>query len=329
MYKAFITGITGQDGAYLAKFLLDKGYEVHGGHRFNSTLDFWRLERLGIKDKINLVPMEFADFDNVIKVVEDHPVDEFYNLAAITQVPFTFSCPDYTDIVNNEAVRVMLDNLPVGTKFFQASTSSLFEDNQCGIQNESTEFAPISPYAKAKLRAHEYCELCRKEGTKVYEAIMFNHESPLKDEGYIFRKITKQLREVFELKRKYMEIGYMDGQKDFSYAGDIVRGMWLIMQGKPDVYCLGSGEGYTIRDIIEETWFQLSGDLMEWRGEGMEEVGIGMDSVNDVKVKINPKYYRRNDNQGMKADISKAKSIGFKIEYDFKKFISKMLHDGI
>jgi len=314
MKKAIITGITGQDGAYLAELLLKKGYEVHGTFRRTSSSNFWRIEELGIRENENfhLVEYDLTDLGSSIRLIEKVRPDEVYNLAAQSFVSVSFEQPITTGKITGlgavnllEAIRIIDRKI----RYYQASTSEMFGKVQEVPQKETTPFYPRSPYGVAKLYAH-WMTINYRESYDIFASsgILFNHESPLRGLEFVTRKITDGLAQIKLGKQEYIELGNMDAKRDWGYAKDYVKGMWLMLQAeKPDTFVLATGRTETVRDFVNMTCKALDIDI-EWKGFGVEEIGINK-ATGKVIVKVNPKFYRPAEVDFLKGDASKAKEV--------------------
>ena len=297
MKTAIITGITGQDGAYLAQFLLSKGYKVFGTYRRLSSSNFWRIKDLGIADNPNLALIEYdlTDLASSIRLVEKCDPDEIYNLAAQSFVGISFDQPLMTAEITGlgpvhllEAIRLINKKI----KYYQASTSEMFGKVQEIPQTEKTPFYPRSPYGVAKLYAH-WMTINYRESYDIYatSGILFNHESPLRGKEFVTRKITHSAAMIKFNKLKYLELGNLDSKRDWGYAGDYVEGMWSMLQSdSPDTFVLATGKTTTVRDFVRKA-FMYAGYEIQFQGSGIDEVGIDSRS-GEVLVKVNPKYYR-------------------------------------
>jgi len=309
MKKALITGVTGQDGAYLSKFLLEKGYEVSGTYRRISTPNFWRLEYLGVKDQVELIPFDLIDEPSIISAIQKTRPDEVYNLAAQSFVEASFDQPVATGNITGLSVTRFLDvirQIKPDTKFYQASTSEMFGNAKTSPQNESTPFHPESPYAIAKLYAHWITtNYSQSYGIFASSGILFNHESPIRGEEFSTRKITSGVAKIKAGKIPYIEMGNLDTRRDWGYAMDFVECMWLILQHDyPDTFVIATGENHLLREFVEKA-FEIAGFKIEWRGKGVKEEGV--DSVSgNVLVKVNPKYFRPRDIYSLLGDPKKA-----------------------
>jgi len=312
MKKAIITGITGQDGAYLAQFLLEKGYKVYGTYRRVASVNFWRIEELGIKNHPNLELVEFdlIDQSNAIRIVAEIEPDEIYNLAAQSFVGVSFEQPLATANITGlgavhllEAIRIVNPKI----KFYQASTSEMFGKVQEIPQKETTPFYPRSPYGVAKLYAH-WMTINYRESYDIFgcSGILFNHESPLRGLEFVTRKITDGVAKIILGKQDYIELGNLDAKRDWGYAKEYVEGMYLMLQApKPDTYVLATNKTQTVREFVKIAFRAVDIDLV-FEGEGIEERGI--DKKNGkVLVKVNPKYFRPAEVDLLIGDYSKAK----------------------
>ena len=297
MKKVIITGITGQDGAYLADFLLNKGYQVYGTYRRSASVNFWRIEELGIKDNPNLYLIEYdlIDATNSIRMVKDIEPDEIYNLAAQSFVGVSFEQPIATANITGlgavhllEAIRIVNPKI----KFYQASTSEMFGKVQEIPQSEKTPFYPRSPYGVAKLYAH-WMVVNYRESYNIFatSGILFNHESPLRGLEFVTRKITDGIAKIKLGKLDYIELGNLDAKRDWGYAKDYVEGMYLMLQAKkPDTYVLATNKTTSVRDFVKMA-FKAADIELEFKGEREDEVAINK-ANGKVVVKVNPKFYR-------------------------------------
>lgn len=306
MKRALITGITGQDGAYLAKFLLDKGYQVIGGYRRTATPGTWRLKALGIEDKVKLVPIELLEYENLVRVLEEVAPQEVYNLAAQSFVKLSFDLPVYTGEVDGIGVARLLEAVhrtdPL-IRFYQASTSEMF-GSAPAPQSEATPFEPRSPYGVAKLYAHWMVRNYRESyGLHSCSGILFNHESPLRGHEFVTQKIAQALK----AKRFPIELGNLDAKRDWGFAGDYVEAMWLMLQGKEAKdYVIASGKTWTVREFATIAAAQC-GLHVTWDGEGLNERGI--DTVDgSVVFQINEEFYRPAEVDWLQGDPSRAKA---------------------
>ena len=328
MKKAFITGITGQDGAYLAKLLLGKGYEVHGGVRRISQSETVRLAALGIADKVHMHEFDLIEQNNIYRVIRDVQMDEFYNLAAQSFVGASWELPVYTAEVDAMGPVRLLDTLRTlrpETRFYQASTSEMFGLVQEVPQSETTRLYPRSPYGVAKVYGH-YITMNYRESFDMHASsgILFNHESPLRGNEFVTRKITLGLAALARGGDDVIELGNMDAQRDWGFAGDYVEGMWLMLQqDKADDYVLATGVTTTIRDFFTYAAEEL-GMTLEWKGEGENETATDTKTGKQV-MRVNPKFYRPAEVELLIGDASKAeKKLGWKASVDIRTLAAMM-----
>lgn len=297
MKTAIITGITGQDGAYLAELLLEKGYRVVGTYRRTSSVNFWRIEELGIRSHTNLELVEYdlTDLSASIRLVQNLKPDEIYNLAAQSFVGVSFEQPLTTAEITGlgpvnllEAIRIVDSKI----KFYQASTSEMFGKVQEIPQKETTPFYPRSPYGVAKLYAH-WMVINYRESYDIFatSGILFNHESPLRGQEFVTRKITDSVAKIKLGKLDVLELGNIDAKRDWGFAKDYVEGMWLMLQAdKPDTYVLATNRTETVRDFVTMA-FKAVDIQLKWSGEAENEIAVdGL--TNKVVVKVNPMFYR-------------------------------------
>lgn len=297
MLKTIITGITGQDGAYLAQLLLEKGYVVFGTYRRTSSVNFWRIEELGIQNhpNLHLVEYDLTDLSSSIRLLQTTGATEVYNLAAQSFVGVSFEQPITTAEITGigpvnllEAIRIVNPEI----RFYQASTSEMFGKVQAIPQIESTPFYPRSPYGVAKLYAH-WMTINYRESYNIFgcSGILFNHESPLRGREFVTRKITDSMAKIKLGKLDVLELGNLDAKRDWGYARDYVEGMWRMLQAdKPDTYVLATNRTETVRDFVSMA-AKAAGFTIEWQGKNEHEIGI--DSATGKKlVTINPKFYR-------------------------------------
>ena len=335
MKKALITGITGQDGSYLTELLLDKGYEVHGIIRRASTFNTKRIDHLmenkDIMDKkLFLYHGDLADSSNLNRVLEKAQPDEIYNLAAQSHVQVSFEVPEYTAEVDAIGTIRLLDAIKqngLKTRFYQASTSELYG----GLpgtepQSETTPFYPRSPYAAAKLYAY-WITVNYREAYDLYacNGILFNHESPRRGETFVTRKITRAVAEIVAGKKEKLSLGNLDAKRDWGFAGDYVKGMWMILQqDKPEDYVLATGETHTVREFVELS-FKHVGIEIRWTGCGIDEKGIDK-ATGKVLVDVNPRYFRPTEVEVLLGDPTKAEQkLGWKREVSFKQLVKMMV----
>jgi len=309
---AFITGVTGQDGAFLANFLLDKNYKGYGGMRRPSLKNLSTLEYLGIAEQVKLIEFELAEQSNIANTIRDIKPDEFYNLAAQSFVATSFKQPISTGIVDGLGVTCILDSIKVyspETKFYQASTSEMFGLVQEIPQKESTPFHPRSPYGVAKLYAH-WMTVNYRESYNLFatSGILFNHESELRGPEFVTRKITLNVAKRSAGGSEILELGNIDAKRDWGYAKEYVEGMYLMLQAdKPDTFVLATGETYTIRYFVEQA-FSYIGREIRWQGSGTQEVGLDSKS-SEILVKINPEFYRPAEVELLMGDPTKVKQV--------------------
>jgi len=312
--RALITGITGQDGAYLSELLLRKGYEVFGAFRRTSSVNFWRLEEVGVQNDPNyhLVEYDLTDASTTVRLVANIQPDEIYNLAAQSFVAVSFDQPITTAHITAlgalhllEAIRIINPKI----KFYQASTSELFGKVQETPQTEKTPFYPRSPYGVSKLFAHWTTVNYRESyGIFACSGILFNHESPFRGKEFVTRKITDAVAKIHLGKQKILELGNLDAKRDWGYAKEYVEGMYLMLQhSTPDTYVLATNKNWTIRNFVELA-FKVIGREISW--EGKNESEIGKDArTGEMLVKVNPRYYRPCEVDVLIGNAGKAKKI--------------------
>ena len=314
MKKAIITGITGQDAAYLAELLLEKEYQVYGTYRRTSSTNFWRIEELGIDQHPNLTLLEYdlIDLSSAYRIINKVKPDEIYNLAAQSFVGVSFTQPIATaNITGVGALNILeaIRTIDPTIKFYQASTSEMFGKVKEIPQSEETPFHPRSPYGVAKVFAH-WSTLNYQESYNLFASsgILFNHESPLRGKEFVTRKITDSVAKISLGLLDIIELGNLDAKRDWGYAKDYVEGMYQILQAeKPDVFVLATGRTETVRDFVEMAFKSINIQL-KWEGENENEVGINVES-GSVLVKINPKFYRPAEVELLIGDPTKAKNI--------------------
>ncbi len=314
MKKALITGITGQDGSYLAEFLLEKGYEVHGIVRRASISNTARIDHLIKENKIKLHDGDLTDSSGLIRLVGEIKPDEIYNLAAQSHVQVSFDAPEYSGDVDAlgvlrilEAVRVC--GLTKTCKVYQASTSELYGKVEEVPQRETTPFHPYSPYAVAKLYGYWIVKEYRDAyGMFAVNGILFNHESERRGENFVTRKITLAAGRIAEGLQDHLELGNMDSLRDWGYAKDYVECMWLILQQeKPEDFVIATGVQHTVRDFTEKA-FKANGIDIRWEGKGLEEKGYDA-STGKMLVSVNPQWFRPTDVDNLWGDPTKAKTV--------------------
>ncbi len=331
---AMITGITGQDGGYLAKFLLSKGYHVVGLYRRGATDTFSKLKEHGILDKIEMKDFDLLEFSNICRLIKKYQPDEFYNLAAQSFVAASWSEPIYTAQADGMGVLYILEAIrefSPHTHFYQASTSEMFGKIQEPVQSETTPFYPRSPYGCAKLMAHWLVTNYRESfGLHVSSGILFNHESPMRGKEFVTRKITAHFAEmVTGLTDKVLELGNLNAKRDWGFAGDYVEGMWqMLQQEKSDTYVLATNETHSIREFVEEAG-KTAGFEIEWQGEGIHEIGIDKKTEKTI-VKVNPEFYRPAEVEVLLGNPAKAeKVLGWRRKVDFAGLARMMVEADI
>ncbi len=338
MKKAFITGVTGQDGSYLSELLLEKGYEVHGLVRRSSFFNRGRIEDIRQKTKssgqFQLHYGDMTDSSSINKLIAMIQPDEVYNLAAQSHVAVSFATPDYTAQVDGMGTLRILDainNLGLKniTRFYQASTSELYGQVAETPQKETTPFYPRSPYGVAKLYAH-WITINYREAYDLFacSGILFNHESPRRGENFVTRKITMTLAQILQGKTERLSLGNMDAKRDWGYAKDYVEGMWMMLQqDKPDDYVLATGEQHTVREFVNLA-FGFCGIELDWQGSEVNEKGIDK-ATSKVLVEVNPKYFRPTEVETLLGDCTKAKTqLGWAPKTSFKELVEMMIeHD--
>ncbi len=328
---ALITGITGQDGSYLAELLLEKGYNVHGLKRRSSSFNTGRIEHLLDNPKFKLHDGDMVDSSNLIRLVKEIEPDEIYNLAAQSHVKVSWDCPEFTaesDGIGTlrllEAIRI--NGLEKKTKFYQASTSELYGLIQEPVQSEKTPFYPRSPYAVAKLYAYWICVNYRESfGIFAANGILFNHESPRRGETFVTRKITMAAARISLGMQEKLSLGNLNAKRDWGHAKDYVEGMWRILQhDKPEDFVLATGVTTSIRDFVTMTFKEL-GIEIEWQGEGINEKGIDK-ATGKIIVDVNPKYFRPAEVELLLGDSTKARTkLGWRPEYDLQALCKEMV----
>ena len=339
MKKALITGITGQDGSYLAELLLEKGYEVHGMKRRASSFNTQRIDHLyqDIHENSNfkLHYGDLSDSSNLIRLVHDIEPDEIYNLAAQSHVKVSWDCPEYTADNDGlgtlrllEAIRI--NNFERKTKFYQASTSELYGLIQEPIQKETTPFYPRSPYAVAKLYAYWICVNYRESfGIFASNGILFNHESPRRGETFVTRKITMGATKIKLGLQDKLYLGNLDAKRDWGHAKDYVEGMWRILQQeKPSDYVLATGVTTSIRDFCLMTFRELGIEL-EFTGEGVNEKGIDT-ATGRVLIEVDPRYFRPAEVDLLLGDSTKARrELGWMPKYNLQMLVKEMVESDL
>lgn len=333
---ALITGVTGQDGAYLSHLLLGKGYKVHGVKRRSSSFNTGRIEDIyqdphADDPRFVLHYGDMTDSTNLIRIVQETQPDEIYNLAAQSHVQVSFETPEYTSNADGtgtlrllEAIRIL--GLEKKSRFYQASTSELYGLVQEVPQSEKTPFYPRSPYAAAKLYAYWIVVNYREAyGMHASNGILFNHESPLRGETFVTRKITRAVAAIHLGRQQKLYLGNLDAKRDWGHAREYVRGMWLMMQqDEPDDYVLATGTTTPVRDFVQ--WaFEDVGITLEWRGTGIEEKGIDT-ATGNVLVEVDPRYFRPTEVELLLGDPTKAKNkLGWEHETSVRDLAREMV----
>ena len=334
--KALITGITGQDGSYLAELLLDKGYEVHGIKRRSSSFNTDRIDHL-YRDphesdaKMFLHYGDMTDSTNLLRIIQQVQPTEIYNLAAQSHVQVSFETPEYTanaDALGTlrilEAVRIL--GMEKAVRIYQASTSEMFGEVQEVPQRETTPFYPRSPYGAAKVYAYWITVNYREAyGMHASNGILFNHESPVRGETFVTRKITRALARIKEGLQDKLYIGNLNSLRDWGHAKDYVRAMWLVLQqDAPNDYVIATGEQHSVREFIQAAGGELGMDF-EWKGEGLDEVGIDRNTGREL-VAVDPRYFRPTEVETLLGDPSRAKKeLGWEAEIPFDQLVKEMV----
>ena len=332
---ALITGITGQDGSYLAELLLDKGYDVHGLIRRSASHNTMRIDHLIDNKNLRLHYGDLTDSVNIIRLVDEINPDEVYNLGAQSHVKISWDCPEFTaesDALGTlrllEAIRV--NGLANKTRFYQASTSELFGLIQEPMQSEKTPFYPRSPYGVAKLYGY-WITVNYRESFGIFgcNGILFNHESPRRGENFVTRKITLAATRIKEGLQDCLYLGNMDAKRDWGHARDYVEGMWRMLQaGAPDDYVLATGITTSIRDFVKMTFAELGIDL-EWHGTGVQEYAIDKATGNKV-VAVNPEFFRPAEVELLLGNSTKAREkLGWKPQYDLRALVREMVAEDL
>ncbi|HBH10924.1 MAG TPA: GDP-mannose 4,6-dehydratase [Gammaproteobacteria bacterium] len=338
--RALITGVTGQDGALLSELLINKGYLVYGVKRRSSSFNTGRVDHLYSdphenSTKFQMMYGDMTDATNLIRIVQEVQPDEIYNLAAQSHVRVSFETAEYTanaDALGTlrllEAIRIL--GLTKKTKFYQASTSEMYGNVKETPQNENTSFYPRSPYAVAKLYAY-WVTVNYREAYGIYAAngILFNHESPIRGETFVTRKITMAVAAMHTGKEKILYLGNLDAKRDWGHAKDFVEGMRLILQQDlPSDYVLATGENHSVREFVELAFKEI-GRSVVWKGDGLNEEGIDSES-GDIVVKIDPRYYRPTEVDDLLGDPTKAKKeLNWQHTITFKDMVSEMVQEDI
>jgi len=340
MRKALITGVTGQDGAYLAEFLIQKGYEVHGIKRRSSSFNTARIDHLYIDPHESGVRFfmhygDLTDSTNLIRIIQEVQPDEIYNLAAQSHVQVSFESPEYTansDALGTlrllEAIRIL--RLENKTRFYQASTSEMFGKVHEIPQRESTPFYPRSPYGAAKVYAYWITVNYREAyGLHACNGILFNHESPIRGETFVTRKITRAVARIKLGLQNVLYLGNLASKRDWGYAKDYVRAMWLMLQQEtPEDFVIATGESHSVKEFVELAFQKIGKDIV-WEGNGVDEVG--KDSVTGkVLIKIDARYFRPAEVEHLLGDPSKARDkLGWKSAVSFQELVGLMVQEDI
>ena len=345
MKVALITGISGQDGSYLAEFLLDKGYEVHGIIRRASSFNTERIDHIHDNEFLTLHYGDLSDTSNLIRIIKETQPDEIYNLGAQSHVAVSFESPEYTADVTGlgtirllEAIRTL--GLEKKTRFYQASTSELYGEVQEIPQTETTPFYPRSPYAAAKLYAY-WITVNYREGYGMYacNGILFNHESPRRGETFVTRKITRVMTNIAQGLDARISLGNMDALRDWGHAKDYVRMQWMMLQQEqPDDFVIATGVQYSVREFVTATAKEL-GLTLEFSGEGINEIGTVIEiqgdkapavKVGDVIIDVNPRYFRPTEVETLLGDPTKAKEkLGWVPEITLDEMIKEMVNSDL
>jgi len=346
--RALITGVTGQDGAYLAEFLLTRGYEVHGIKRRASSFNTDRIDHLyqdpHVTDRDFILHYgDMTDSTNLIRVVQEVQPDEIYNLAAQSHVAVSFETPEYTANTDAmgplrilEAIRLL--GLTDKTRFYQASTSELYGQVRETPQNEKTPFYPRSPYAVAKLYAYWIAVNYREAyGMFACNGILFNHESPVRGETFVTRKITRALARIKTGLQDTLHLGNIDSKRDWGHARDFVEAQWMILQqDSPDDYVIATGSQYSVRQFVEQA-VEYLGISLEWEGTGVDEIGrVGENNDElgprrgDIIVRIDPRYFRPTEVETLLGDASKARQeLGWTPRISFAQLVEEMITEDL
>ncbi len=337
---ALVTGVTGQDGAYLAEFLLSKGYVVHGIKRRSSSFNSARIDHMyqdphtsGARFQIHYGDM--TDSTNLIRIIQFVQPDEIYNLAAQSHVQVSFETPEYTANADAtgalrilEAIRIL--GLTKRSRFYQASTSELFGKAREVPQNETTPFYPRSPYGVAKLYAYWITVNYREAyGIHASNGILFNHESPIRGETFVTRKITRAVAAIHLGVQDVLYIGNLDARRDWGHARDYVEGMWrIVQQPEPDDFVLATGETHSVRELVELA-FSKVGRKIAWRGKGTDEIGVDA-ATGETLVRVDNRYFRPNEVDILQGDATKAhRVLGWRHKVTFPELVSEMVESDL
>ena len=327
---ALVTGITGQDGAYLSKLLLNHDYKVYGAYRRSSSLNPWRLDELGILDPIDLVPFELLEKSNIERIIKKIKPDEIYNFAAQSYVAVSFENPIYTaetDAIGTLRILESIRMINKRIKFYQASSSEMFGKMNETALNEKSKFYPRSPYAASKAFSH-YITINYREAYGIFacSGMLFNHESPLRGTEFVTRKITSTLAEIKAGRKKVLELGNYYAKRDWGYAGDFVEGVWKMMQAKnPDDYVLATGEQHSVKEFTNYA-AKLFGFNLIWKKDKMNDEYAVDKNTKKIIIKKNKDYYRPSDVSSLKGNPNKAKKkLGWYPKTKFKGLVRIMV----
>jgi GDPmannose 4,6-dehydratase len=328
MSTALITGVTGQDGSYLAEFLLEKGYDVHGIKRRSSSFNTGRITHLIRHENFHLHFGDLTDSTNIIRILDEVAPNEVYNLAAQSHVHVSFETPEYTANADALGTLRMLEGLKMvrgfeyEPRFYQASTSEMY-GNAPAPQSETTPFWPRSPYGAAKLYAHWITVNYREAyGMHASNGILFNHESPRRGETFVTRKITRAVAAISKGEQDFLSLGNLDALRDWGHARDYVEGMWLLLQQpKPGDYVFATGETHTVREFVELAFAEV-GIPITWSGSGIEERGMWQ---GNGLVRVDPRYFRPTEVDKLLGDPTKARKLGWHHKVGFKELVREMV----
>jgi len=327
---ALITGITGQDGSYLAELLLEKGYHVHGVVRRSSSINTGRIDHIYNNPRLKLHYGDVTDSLSIMAIIKKYKPTEIYNLAAQSHVKVSFETPEYTAMVDGLGTLKILESVRLlgmedTVKIYQASTSELYGLVQETPQKETTPFYPRSPYGVAKLYAYWIVKNYRESYNMFCcSGILFNHESPRRGFNFVTKKVVDALKNIRDGKQKVLTLGNLNALRDWGHSKDYVKAMWMMLQqDKPDDFVIATGKQYSVRDFVERCapYFNMS---IEWQGEGLNEIGIDSWTGNTV-VKVDPKYFRPAEVETLLGDPTKARTVlGWEPEYDFECLVEEM-----
>ncbi|GAB4419837.1 MAG: GDP-mannose 4,6-dehydratase [Thermodesulfovibrionales bacterium] len=333
MKRALITGIRGQDGAYLSRLLLEKGYEVYGADRRSGDSSFWRLKELGIEKDVKIRYMDLLELTNIMREIERIMPDEVYNLAAQSFVQVSFEQPILTADIDAMGVLRLLEAIRIvkpDTRFYQASTSEMFGKVQAIPQNEKTPFYPRSPYGVSKLFGH-WITVNYRESYKMFacSGVLFNHESPLRGLEFVTRKLTYGIARIKYGLQDKIVVGNLDSKRDWGYAPEYVEAMWLMLQqSKPDDYVIATGETHSVREFIEFA-FKYAGFDIVWDGSGVKERGMDR-RTGKTLIEVSPEFFRPAEVDILVGDASKAKEkLGWQSKTGFEDLVRIMLEADI